>query len=434
MKLQKRILLATTFVLMTTPLTSMTNNVLAEEWQPRTIEQVKAALKINEDNQTVYTIEYGDTLGVIAEALEIDVEVLGSINAIADLDLIYPSTVLTTTYDENQKAETVLIETADSETEAEINLAENELVVNDETYELPATEDVSESASAPVYVTEPVEEWLPETTEAESTEVETTEAPVTETTAVEPSAAPVETTTEATTIEEWVTETTEAETTAEMVEETEAPIVEETAAEVVEETEAPVVEETTAEVVEETEAPIVEETTAEMVEETEASIVEETTAEVVEETEAPIIEETTVEWVPEETEAPIYEETTVEWVPEVTEAPIYDPTNDGLQAHVAQFKNEVANAFGITAFSTYRPGDAGDHGQGLAVDFIVPVGSALGDEIAQYAINQIGSSKISYVIWKQQIYGDWNMSWQMMEDRGSITANHMDHVHVSFYP
>ncbi|MGX7074765.1 LysM peptidoglycan-binding domain-containing protein [Globicatella sanguinis] len=402
MKLQKRILLATAFALMTTPISTMANNVLAEEWQPRTIDQVKAALKINEDNQTVYTIEYGDTLGVIAEALEIDVEVLGSINAIADLDLIYPSTVLTTTYDDNQKAETVLIETADSETEAEINLAENELVVNDETYELPATEDVSESASAPVYVTEPVEEWLPETTEAESTEVETTEAPVTETTAVEPSAAPVETTTEATTIEEWVTETTEAETTAEVVEETEVPIVEET--------------------------------TAEVVEETEASIVEETTAEVVEETEAPIIEETTIEWVPEETEAPIIEETTIEWVPEETEAPIYDPTNDGLQAHVAQFKNEVANAYGITSFSTYRPGDAGDHGQGLAVDFMVPVGSALGDEIAQYAINQIGSSKISYVIWKQQIYGDWNMSWQMMEDRGSITANHMDHVHVSFYP
>ena len=419
MKLQKKILLATAFALMTTPISTMANHVLAEEWQPRTIEQVKAALKINEDNQTVYTIQYGDTLGVIAEALEIDVEVLGSINAIADLDLIYPSTVLTTTYDDNQNAETVLIETPDSENEAEINLAENELVVNDETYELPATEDIAETASAPVYVTDPVEEWIPETTEAESTEVEETEAPVTETTAVEPSAAPVETTTEATTVAEWVTETTEAETTAEMIEETEAPVVEETTAEVVEETEGPVVEETTAEMVEETEAPVVEETTAvEWVpEETEAPIIEETTAEVVEETEVPIIEETTVEWVPEE-----------------TEAPIYDPTNDGLQAHVAQFKNEVANAYGVTSFSTYRPGDAGDHGQGLAVDFIVPVGSALGDEIAQYAINQIGSSKISYVIWKQQIYGDWNMSWQMMEDRGSITANHMDHVHVSFYP
>ena len=420
MKLQKKILLATAFALMTTPISTMANHVLAEEWQPRTIEQVKAALKINEDNQTVYTIQYGDTLGVIAEALEIDVEVLGSINAIADLDLIYPSTVLTTTYDENQNAETVLIETPDSENEAEINLAENELVVNDETYELPATEEFAETASAPVYVTEPVEEWIPETTEAESTEVEETEAPVTETTAVEPSASPVETTTEATTVAEWVTETTEAETTTEMVEETEAPVVEETTVDwVPEETEAPIVEETTAEMVEETEAPVVEETTIDWVPE---------------ETEAPIVEETTVEWVPEETEVPIIEETTVEWVPEETEAPIYDPTNDGLQAHVAQFKNEVANAYGITSFSTYRPGDAGDHGQGLAVDFIVPVGSALGDEIAQYAINQIGSSKISYVIWKQQIYGDWNMSWQMMEDRGSITANHMDHVHVSFYP
>lgn len=425
MKLQKRILLATTFALMTAPVTSMASNVIAQEWQPRTIEQVKVELEINEENQTVYTIQYGDTLGVIAEALDIEVDVLGSINAIADLDLIFPGAVLTTTYDENQNAATVMIETADSENEAEINLAENELVVNNETYELPATEEVAEPAAAPVYLTEPVAEWVPETTEAETTVAEETQTPAEETTMVEETEAPVEETTvaevpvvettevapETTTVEIWVTETTEA-----SVEVTES-VVEETSAEV---TEIPVTEETTAEVVEETEAPVVEETT-EYYEET-----------VVEETEAPVVEETT-EYYEEVTEAPVVEETT-EYYEEVTEAPIYDPSSDGLQAHVAQFKNEVANAYGITSFSTYRPGDGGDHGQGLAVDFMVPVGSALGDQIAQYAISQIGSSKISYVIWNQQIYGDWNMAWEMMEDRGSITANHMDHVHVSFYP
>ncbi len=35
-----------------------------------------------------------------------------------------------------------------------------------------------------------------------------------------------------------------------------------------------------------------------------------------------------------------------------------------------------------------------------------------------------------YVIWRQR-YNDGS-GWDPMEDRGSITANHYDHVHVSF--
>ena len=37
---------------------------------------------------------------------------------------------------------------------------------------------------------------------------------------------------------------------------------------------------------------------------------------------------------------------------------------------------------------------------------------------------------ISYVIWRQRI--NFGSGWKPMEDRGSPTANHMDHVHVSF--
>ena len=65
---------------------------------------------------------------------------------------------------------------------------------------------------------------------------------------------------------------------------------------------------------------------------------------------------------------------------------------------------------------------------------LVPVGSQLGDDVANYAVNSMGNHKISYVIWEQQIYGDWDHQWKQMEDRGSVTANHYDHVHVSFYP
>ncbi|HFI0391577.1 TPA: peptidoglycan-binding protein, partial [Streptococcus suis] len=110
----------------------------------------------------------------------------------------------------------------------------------------------------------------------------------------------------------------------------------------------------------------------------------------------------------------------------------------GLQPQVAAFRAEVANAFGITSFSGYRAGDSGDHGKGLAIDFMVPQSSALGDQVAEYAIANMGAKNISYVIWKQRFYAPYASiygpayTWNLMPDRGSITENHYDHVHVSF--
>ncbi|MFS9150862.1 LysM peptidoglycan-binding domain-containing protein [Streptococcus infantis] len=111
--------------------------------------------------------------------------------------------------------------------------------------------------------------------------------------------------------------------------------------------------------------------------------------------------------------------------------------NAGLQPQTAAFKEEVANLFGITSFSGYRPGDPGDHGKGLAIDFMVPVSSALGDQIADYAIQNMASRGISYIIWKQRFYAPFDSkygpayTWNPMPDRGSVTENHYDHVHVS---
>ncbi len=111
--------------------------------------------------------------------------------------------------------------------------------------------------------------------------------------------------------------------------------------------------------------------------------------------------------------------------------------NAGLQPQTAAFKEEIANLFGITSFSGYRPGDSGDHGKGLAIDFMVPVSSALGDQIADYAIQNMASRGISYIIWKQRFYAPYPSkygpayTWNPMPDRGSVTENHYDHVHVS---
>jgi hypothetical protein len=71
-----------------------------------------------------------------------------------------------------------------------------------------------------------------------------------------------------------------------------------------------------------------------------------------------------------------------------------------------------------------------DHPIGLALDFMVP--TATGDALADCALRNKAALGITYVIWRQRI--NFGNGWQMMEDRGGITANHYDHVHISFLP
>ena len=114
------------------------------------------------------------------------------------------------------------------------------------------------------------------------------------------------------------------------------------------------------------------------------------------------------------------------------------PTDPHLQPQAEAFRQEIAAKFGITNIGGYREGDPEDHGKGLAVDVMVPTSSELGDQVAQYAIDNMARAGISYIIWKQQfympvdnIYGPAN-TWNQMPDRGGDTANHYDHVHISF--
>ncbi len=69
-----------------------------------------------------------------------------------------------------------------------------------------------------------------------------------------------------------------------------------------------------------------------------------------------------------------------------------------------------------------------DHPSGRAVDFMVD--RATGDRLAACALNNRAALGVSYVIWRQRI--NFGSGWQPMEDRGGVTANHYDHVHVSF--
>ena len=384
--MKKRIILASTVALSLAP----TLATQAEEivWSPRTVEQIQNDVAKSE-NKTSYTIKYGDTLSTIAEALGVDLNVLANLNKITNIDLIFPETVLTTTVNENEEVTEVEVytpqEVGSDVASATADLTTNQVTVDEQTVQV---EDL----------TQPVEETEVVTETTETTEV-TTEA-TTE--------AVAETTVSSEAITEAVTEAV-----------TEAPATEETTTTTAE----PTTEATTEAV---TVAPVVEETTTTTTETTTQATTEATT-------EAQSAPET-YQAEPSQGASTTY---AAPAAPDYASIAASKSENAGLQPQTAAFKEEVANLFGITSFSGYRPGDSGDHGKGLAIDFMVPVSSALGDQIADYAIQNMASRGISYIIWKQRFYAPYDSkygpayTWNPMPDRGSVTENHYDHVHVS---
>ena len=83
----------------------------------------------------------------------------------------------------------------------------------------------------------------------------------------------------------------------------------------------------------------------------------------------------------------------------------------------------------VKTFGGRRPGTGSDHNTGEAVDIMIS--GSTGDRIADYLIKNQGSLNVKYVIWEQRIWQPGS-GWSSMEDRGSPTANHFDHVHASF--
>lgn len=97
---------------------------------------------------------------------------------------------------------------------------------------------------------------------------------------------------------------------------------------------------------------------------------------------------------------------------------------------MAQVGNHLLGKFDVSSVigSAARSGSS-DHPEGLAIDFMVS--TPTGDALASYVLNNQARFGVKYVIWRQR-YNDGG-GWSMMSDRGSATANHYDHVHVSFH-
>ena len=373
LKVNTKALIASTVALAVIPFTKATAETL-EDWVARSVDEIKHDIQQSGDNQQTYTIKYGDTLSSIAEALGIDVHVLANLNNISNMDLIYPGTVLKTTVNDQKEVTSVEIQTpqagATDATVASADLTTNQVTVDDQTV---AVNDLSK----------PVNEdnkAVPVAPAAETQEAPA-EAPVVEVPAAETPAQPA------------VPETPNYGAPAVNVEVQNQEAAPAAAPEAPATPEAPAAPQS---------APVAEEVPAQ-----------------------PAAVETAA--APE--------------VQPVASTPTTGnaiPTDPNLQPQAEAFRQEIAAKFGITNIGGYREGDPEDHGKGLAVDVMVPTNSELGDQVAQYAIDNMDRAGISYIIWKQQfympvnnIYGPAN-TWNQMPDRGGDTANHNDHVHISF--
>ncbi|WIY82794.1 hypothetical protein [Propionimicrobium sp. PCR01-08-3] len=94
-----------------------------------------------------------------------------------------------------------------------------------------------------------------------------------------------------------------------------------------------------------------------------------------------------------------------------------------FQAVCAQFPN-------VTSYGGQRP-SADDHGEGRAVDIMIS--GPDGWQIANWLVANAGTLNVEYVIYEQSMWGSWapGAGFVGMEDRGSVTQNHYDHVHVT---
>ncbi|MGY1846759.1 MULTISPECIES: hypothetical protein [unclassified Blastococcus] len=103
------------------------------------------------------------------------------------------------------------------------------------------------------------------------------------------------------------------------------------------------------------------------------------------------------------------------------------------QAAADAVVSNVPGAAGITLGGTRASAaDPGGHPSGLALDYMVMSDAALGDAIVAYHRAHWAELGVDYLIWQQRMLSSPGGSWQAMENRGSATANHFDHVHVNY--
>ncbi len=125
--------------------------------------------------------------------------------------------------------------------------------------------------------------------------------------------------------------------------------------------------------------------------------------------------------------AALHEKPHAEWLP------VLPPGAKGLVAgyevrpHVQRFHDAVKKRLGVKNIGTYPT-------HSPALDRALDIHHAIGDDdladaICDFSIDNLEEFGGRYIISRQQIWHRLDPVWRWMEDRGSPTQNHLDHVH-----
>lgn len=167
MKFNKTIL-GTTFALSALFATAgfNTEEAKAAEWTARSVEEVSADMQAIDESTSEYTVVYGDTLSVIANAAGVDVNTLVQINEIENADLIFPSNSISFTKNDEGEVNEVVVEDANKKKET--------YKVEEETVEKTETEEVAEETTVEPVAYEAEAETATVEATSYGTEAETT--------------------------------------------------------------------------------------------------------------------------------------------------------------------------------------------------------------------------------------------------------------------
>lgn len=124
-----------------------TSTAKADEWVARTTQEVKDEIIHNEEGVLEYTVKYGDTLSVIAEAMDVSLDALIRLNDIQNANLIYAGTMIKFSEDKQE----VVVKT--EEEEHTYKVAENtevvEVKVVEPTPQTATSQEVQTTTTAP---------------------------------------------------------------------------------------------------------------------------------------------------------------------------------------------------------------------------------------------------------------------------------------------
>ncbi|HER9715915.1 TPA: LysM peptidoglycan-binding domain-containing protein, partial [Streptococcus pyogenes] len=309
MIITKKSLFVTSVALSLAPLAT----AQAQEWTPRSVTEIKSELVLV-DNVFTYTVKYGDTLSTIAEAMGIDVHVLGDINHIANIDLIFPDTILTANYNQHGQATTLTVQ-APASSPASVSHVPSSEPLPQASATSQSTVPMAPSATPSDVPTTPLASAKPDSFVTASSELTSSTNDVSTELSSESQKQPE--------VPQEAVPTPKAAETAEVEPKTDIsedptsanrPVPNESASEEASSA-APA------------QAPAEKEETSQMLT-------------------APAAQKA------------VADTTSVATSNGLSYAPnhAYNPMNAGLQPQTAAFKEEVASAFGITSFSGYRPG------------------------------------------------------------------------------